>query len=265
MRPIRHGIIVRRVSYCQGTMILAEPPVTLLRGASLFLDFDGTLVGFADQPMAVEVGAELPPLLERLHRSLDARVAILTGRALGDLDQLLPGSPLEAVGGHGAEWRHDAGPAPATERGSPLDEISDEVAALQARWPGVLTETKAHGLALHFRNAPAAEGDAHALAERIAARLGLKVQHGKMVVEVRPAATDKGTALTQLMRQPPYADGTPLFVGDDLTDEAGFAAARDHGGAGLLVGPPRATEARFHLPDVAAVLGWLDRAEQALA
>jgi trehalose 6-phosphate phosphatase len=48
------------------------------------------------------------------------------------------------------------------------------------------------------------------------------------------------------------------MVGDDLTDEAGFRAAEALGGFGVLVGPYRATAARYGLRDVAAVMDWLE-------
>jgi len=245
-------------------MILPAPPMTLLRGASLFLDFDGTLVDFADDPMAVSVSNELLGLLSRLHEELDGRVAILTGRSLGDLDQLLQGLTLDAVGGHGAEWRSGSA-SEVQSSGAAWTQVADEIDCLQQQWPGVLAERKAHGLALHFRQVPEARADCHALARRLAERMDLTVQEGKMVVEVRPASADKGTALAELMRRPPYRLGSPLFIGDDLTDEAGFAAARTQGGAGLLVGPPRATAATYRLGEVSDVLAWLNQAGRALA
>ena len=52
------------------------------------------------------------------------------------------------------------------------------------------------------------------------------------------------------------------MLGDDLTDEDGFRAAEALGGFGVLVGPPRETAARYGLPDVAAVLAWLNAVEE---
>ncbi|MFN3388507.1 MAG: trehalose-phosphatase, partial [Allosphingosinicella sp.] len=66
-----------------------------------------------------------------------------------------------------------------------------------------------------------------------------------------------------MMAEPPFAGARPVFVGDDLTDEHAFAAAADLGGAGILVGPARASAARYRLDDVAAVADWLGRASGA--
>ena len=60
------------------------------------------------------------------------------------------------------------------------------------------------------------------------------------------------------MAEPPFRGAEPVFVGDDLTDESAFAAARELGGYGVLVGPQRETAASFRLNDVASVLGWLE-------
>ncbi|MDB5671002.1 MAG: otsB, partial [Alphaproteobacteria bacterium] len=60
------------------------------------------------------------------------------------------------------------------------------------------------------------------------------------------------------MAEPQFASTRPLFVGDDLTDEDGFAAAASMGGGGILVGQARQTAARWRLDDVRAVIGWLE-------
>src|SRR3546814_13752046 len=67
----------------------------------------------------------------------------------------------------------------------------------------------------------------------------LDVQPGKMVFELRPRGIDKGSALTAFMREAPYAGRVPVMVGDDLTDEAGFIAARHAGGYGIKFGAGR--------------------------
>jgi len=86
------------------------------------------------------------------------------------------------------------------------------------------------------------------------------LQRGKMVAELRPAGADKGDALKALMREPRFMGARPLFVGDDLTDEHAFAAAAELGGAGILVGPPRETAARYRLGSVKNVAEWLGAA-----
>ena len=97
-----------------------------------------------------------------------------------------------------------------------------------------------------------------ALARSWARRTDLVVQPGKRVVELKLPGADKGTALSAFMAERPFRGSTPIILGDDLTDEAGFRAATLLGGFGILVGERRDTAARYGLADVAAVLTWLE-------
>ena len=128
----------------------------------------------------------------------------------------------------------------------------------------MLVERKTLGAGLHYRLAPEHEADALALAEELAAKHGLYLQRGKMMAEVR-ADGDKGRAVASLVTGAAMAGTTPLVFGDDVTDEAGFAAAARLGGSGVLVGLPRDTAAAYALPDVAAVRRWLEQAVERLA
>jgi trehalose 6-phosphate phosphatase len=83
------------------------------------------------------------------------------------------------------------------------------------------------------------------------------IQEGKMMIELRASGHDKGTGIVDLMAHSPFSGTRPIFIGDDLTDEAGFAAAERRGGFGVLVGTERSTAARYRLSDVAAVHDWL--------
>ena len=80
---------------------LNSPPSDLLVGAALFLDFDGTLVELAETPDAIRVPERLAPLLNRLHRILGGRLAIVSGRAIADLERHLPLSGVAYSGSHG--------------------------------------------------------------------------------------------------------------------------------------------------------------------
>ena len=93
----------------------------------------------------------------------------------------------------------------------------------------------------------------------------MSLQLGKMVVELKHPATDKGRALKQFMTFAPFAGSLPIFIGDDLTDEDGFAAAAELGGAGILVGPNRSTQAKYRLEDVGSVRHWLAAASEHLS
>jgi trehalose 6-phosphate phosphatase len=236
------------------------PPLDLLEDAALFLDFDGTLVELADTPDTIEVPAGLAPMLERLRRRLEGRLAIVSGRSLADLERHLPLHGIAFSGSHGLELRLADGTSLPVSVPIGLDDVRARVEAFAAATPGLLVEEKPAGIALHYRKAPGAAEAAADLFERVAAETGLELLRGKMVVELRAPGAHKGAALNRLMREPPFAGARPLFVGDDLTDEDAFEAAAALGGAGILVGQPRPTAAQWRLDGVEAVAAWLEAA-----
>jgi trehalose 6-phosphate phosphatase len=232
----------------------------LLAGASLFLDFDGTLVEIAERPDAVEVGARLRRLVETLGDRLDGRLALVSGRSSGELRALVGSAEFVIAGSHGMEFCHGDGTVEMAGRPEALAVVHAEFARLAGDCEGLLVEDKPLGIALHYRLCPDAAERCLAAASALAEAHGLHLQTGKMMVEVRAGGGDKGSAIRRLMELPAMLGTRPVFMGDDDTDEPGFAAAEALGGAGVLVGPPRASAARYRLPDTPAVLDWLERA-----
>lgn len=237
--------------------VLRAPPADLLDGAALFLDFDGTLVELADTPDTITVPDQLCSLLGRLAERLSGRLAIVSGRAIADLERHLGPLSFPVSGSHGLELRLADGHCPAPAAPPSLDEARGAIRRFAEGHPGLLIEEKPASVALHYRGAPEREETALALAGELAARTGLSLQPGKMVVELRPPGADKGDAVRRLMAEPAFGGKRPVFVGDDLTDEHAFVAAAEMGGAGILVGPPRETAAAWRLDDVASVAAWL--------
>ena len=204
----------------------------LLRGASLFLDFDGTVVEIAPRPTAVRVTSQLTSLLSLLGERLNGRLAILTGRSAANVEQLLGPLTIAVAGHHGLEAPGHFGPDSPVRRADVLDWVVFELRQLERDFPGVLVEDKPFGVALHYRQAPdAAEACRSAVAE-VAERAGLEVQPGKMVFELKPPGADKGSALRAMMSKAPFAGTMPIFIGDDLTDEPAFEAAAGPGRSG---------------------------------
>lgn len=240
--------------------MLPPPPPDLLHGAALFLDFDGTLVEIAERPDAIVVDPALPRLLPALSDVLGGRLAIVSGRAVDEIVHYLaldPATPGIAVAGsHGAERLAADG---TRHRPAPPAAVAATRATLEAGArdiDGVLVEAKPYGVALHYRLAPAAQAACEALAAATARAYGLELQRGKMVYELRLAGIDKGDAVRALLTAM-LAPARPVFVGDDLTDEAGFAAAQALGGTGVLVGARMPSVARCALPGVPDVIAWL--------
>ena len=239
---------------------MMPPPPGLLAGAALFLDFDGTLVELAEAPDAIAVPDTLGPLLAGLAERLEGRLAIVSGRAIADIERYLDCAGLAVSGSHGLELRMADGHLVPPPRPDCLDDVRAEIVRFSETGAGLLVEDKPASVALHFRQAPEREAEVTALAFALAERTGLSVQLGKMVAELRPAGADKGDALRTLMREPPFAGARPVFVGDDLTDEHAFDAAAALGGAGILVGAARESAARYRLNNVDEVAAWLSQA-----
>lgn len=230
------------------------PPPALADTDALFLDVDGTLLPFADHPDKVMPDADLQALLQALHQHLGGALALLSGRPRVQLQQMFAPLRLPMAGLHGAQLQ----PTADTDTAHWLHSLHVRAMQLAHAHPGVLVEHKGQALALHWRNAPSAAPAITAFAQAQLPHLpGVRLQPGNQVVEFINAGHDKGRALLQLMRQPPFRGRRPLCVGDDLTDEHGFRAAARLGGAGVLVGNREPSQARFALPDIGAVHDWL--------
>jgi trehalose 6-phosphate phosphatase len=226
---------------------------------ALFLDVDGCLVDFADAPDAVHVPRRLPSLLAGLAHRLDGAMALVSGRPLAGLDRMFAPLRMPAAGLHGLELRTgDLLLKPAPEVPAALAGTRDEATELALAWPGAIVEDKGPALGLHWRAAPAARDALRALAEAALPRLpGYRLQHGDSVVELRPANGDKGAAIAALLDEAPFRGRVPVFAGDDITDESGFATVNARGGISVLVGAREPSAAHYALRSPTAVRRWL--------
>lgn len=238
------------------------PPLARLAAPTddwvLFLDFDGTLVDLASTPDAISVPGQLPRLLETVARRFGGAVVLVTGRALADLDRHLGGLSLPAAGQHGAEYRFGDGREAPARPAAAMASARKQVQAFAREHPGVLVEDKGAALALHYRASPELGIALGELAASIveASGGGLDMTPGKSVVEIRPAGADKGAAVEFFLRDGLFGGRRPLAVGDDVTDEAAFAAALAARGSAVKVGEGETT-APWRLPAPSAVRRWL--------
>ena len=228
---------------------------------AIFLDVDGTLLEFRERPSDVRADAQLIQLLRVLTRRCHGATALISGRAIVDLDHIMSPDRFPASGMHGFERRNASGAYVHRQQPQPsaLEEIRETLRGLVASHPRLLLEDKGFALAVHFRQAPELEdtvrGTIDALGNLRAE--GLRVQHGHLVVEVTPTGVSKASALVEFMREVPFKGRLPLYIGDDLTDEPAFKWANMVGGWSLAVKPRAATAARFSLSSVAEVRTWL--------
>ena len=240
----------------------AAPPPRLDPHSAVFLDVDGTLIEIAARPELVQVPREVPMLIARVSEEREGALALISGRPLAELDRLFQPWRGAAAGLHGVERRRADGTLHRVHESAAeaaLDRIRPKLATLARSDSRLIFEDKGGTVALHYRAAPEREAEIGAYAEALqrdaATRLRLIV--GKMVVEFQPLHVNKGLAIAAFLGERPFLGRHPVFVGDDTTDEDGFAEIRRRGGVGVRVGPPRATAATHSLPSVAAVLAWL--------
>ena len=226
-----------------------------------FLDIDGTLIDFGESPERTRLAAAHRRLLLGLRRRTGGAVAIVSGRSIADIDRIFRTSQWPAAGQHGAERRDARGRYSRIACTHPaLPRVRASLAAAVARHPGLLLEDKGYSISLHYRRAPRLAAYAHRLVRAQLSLLGASycVQRGKRVVELNPAGRDKGAAVLAFMAERPFRGRTPVFVGDDVTDEFGFETVNALGGVSVKVGSG-ATVAGMRVRDVRSVWDWLAR------
>lgn len=224
-----------------------------------FLDVDGTLLELAASPTEVRVDASLLALLDAVMRACGGALALISGRTIAEIDGLFAPLRLPMAGQHGLERRDARGTV--HRNGSQESEVPRMIALARA-WTasrkGLLVEDKGGTFAVHYRSAPGYAEEVLAFMRVLAQRGagGYRLQPGKMVVELTPEGHDKASAIAAFMGEPPFAGRTPVFVGDDATDERAFPFIEESGGIAIKVGDGE-TSARWRLSDVAAVHEWI--------
>ena len=204
---------------------------------ALFLDIDGTLIDIAPQPDAVVVPEALIPTLEAASAWLGDALAVVSGRPLSAIDRLLGPLRLPCASEHGAVVRlHDGTLLSGNKVYSVPAHWRERIRSVTGGWPGIIVGDKTYSVAIHYRQAPERERDVRELANRLVAEdPGFEVLPASMAYEIRHRSFNKAEAVNRLMAYPPFAGRIPVFVGDDVTDEDGFRAARAMGGLGLHV------------------------------
>jgi trehalose 6-phosphate phosphatase len=229
------------------------------RNLALFLDVDGTMLDIAPVPEAVKVPAGLSAALAALYQSLGGALAIVSGRPIKQIDQLFKPLVLPASGEHGFEIRRIPGqPVERLQQSAALNLLRPSIRELAKRMPGVIPEYKSGTIALHFRQVPAMAAPLLRSIEKMIGAYSeeFAIQPGKMVYEIKSRGVDKGRAIAQLMMAPPFESRIPVFVGDDVTDEHGFAAVRELNGRAIHVGAAHGS-ADAILPSPSHVRAWL--------
>lgn len=234
---------------------------------ALFLDVDGTLLPIAPTPTSVRVTNELRELLVALGEKFAGALALVSGRSIADLDGLFAPLKLHVAGIHGSERRRADG----TIFRADVDTDKLQLARERLeRWsrerPGILIEDKGAALAIHYRQAPELQDEVMQQAAALIDELqpAFRLQLGKCVCELRPAASSKAVAIESYLAESPFQSRIPIFVGDDVTDEEAFEWMNEQGGVSIKVGSGE-TAATYRLDDVDAVHRFLRELPGSLA
>lgn len=225
----------------KGAVPVPKAILAQLDRCALLFDIDGTLIDLAETPDAVVVPPDLLYSLETLLKRTGGALALVSGRAIDNIDLIMSPAKFPAVGGHGAEMRLSVSAADARDLRVPLmdEHLKRRFKAIADLDPGILLEDKGYSLALHYRLAPHMERKIHDFVGKLRAELlaaPIEILGGKFVVEIKAEGISKATAVRELMTKPPFAGRHPIFLGDDITDETVFGIMPDLNGLAYSVG-----------------------------
>lgn len=237
------------------------------RDWALFFDVDGTLLDFVADPATARAPVTLQRTLAKLSDALDGALAIISGRSISDLDRIFAPLCLSLAGQHGAEARRDDDDvlvfAPSSEA---LQAILAPIQTYARSEPALRIENKGLSVAIHYRGAEHLRDKLLALIEEAMARhrTDYELLFSHLAFDIRPRGWHKGRAVEWFMEAPPFAGRRPVFIGDDRTDEDGFAAVLARGGHAIKVGARGDTVAQWNLSGPSELRSWLERSLLAL-
>ena len=220
-------------------------------------DYDGTLAPFVDDPTRAVPAPGAVAALERLAALPRTTVALLSGRNRAALAQVSGAdTPVVLVGSHGSEWEGGFDTPLDDDEVALLARVGSDLEEIVSRTPGAHVESKPTAAVLHVRPVEDPDLRARAMSEAMAgpaALDGVFVTEGKNVVEIAVREASKGAAIERLVEQ--TGAQVAVFIGDDVTDERGFARLRSQD-VGVKVGDGR-TLADYRVPGIPALVGLL--------
>lgn len=229
----------------------------------LFVDYDGTLAEFAPTPDQVEPKSEVIELLRCWASISRAQVVVISGRSLQQVQNLIPIPGIVLAGTYGVELQLPTGEV--VQRVA-YDSVRPSVEDLKARWqtlinhqPSFFIEDKGWAVAIHARDAEAAEADrvlaqARAMTAALALSKDYRVFDERRFFEIAPALAHKGRTVSYLLDRFARPDVLPLYLGDDAKDEEAFEVIKARHGLAILVAHephPTCADARLHAPQAA--------------
>ncbi len=200
------------------------------QGYCLFLDIDGTLADFTLNPRDSVIPTSTLTLLQKI-QTHGVKIAAVTGRSLAEARQMLSPLTLPIAATHGLEIAFDDSDDTNVVSVDIVELTVIKKAIIQSciSFDDFTVEDKPYSVALHFRQNPFLADTAYAIMAAILKdHTNWTLKSGKYVWEVVPKGVNKGTAILTLLKNMQSGDNIcPIFIGDDITDEAGFIAVQD--------------------------------------
>ena len=237
---------------------MQTPALDFNQPIALFLDVDGTLLEFCNNPDDVYSGVELNLILKSLSSLLKGALALVTGRRVLEIDRIFHPLQLPVGGQHGLEHRDAEGNFKLVKSLKFPENIRSQIQCFGEIYPECAIEDKSLTMAIHYRRAPKLEEKVLKFVNKLIE--GEKHFHaisGNMVIEIKPLGVDKGQSIALFMENEPFVDKLPIFIGDDVTDEDGFRYINANNGISIKVGTRTSSLARYNLDNVNAVHDWL--------
>lgn len=239
----------------------------------LLTDFDGTLAPIVERPEDAVLSEGIKAVLRALAKNQRYTVGVISGRALTDLVDRVGVGGIIYAGNHGLEIRGRGLSfiEPVAERMKAIFRVLHHALSIALHGiEGVFVEDKGLTLSVHYRMARDREAErVREIVDRVTGPLHeggrVRLTTGKKVVEVRPpVAWDKGKAIEWLLTRRVAGRSTagtwPIFLGDDVTDEDGFAVVNKRRGLSVFVGHAMAeSRAPYYLSSPAEVGDFISR------
>lgn len=244
-------------SYISPKMILNDCNLNMdSNQVVLFLDIDGTISEFHPDPDKSIIQPEIINILENLQQYI--QLILVTGRSILQAQKLIHPLQWNIAGSHGLELIYQADLKTLISLNKPqLQALKQYIQEQAVQIPDLRIEVKDYSVALHFREHPQLEDRVHAFAlECLNQFSDFELKAGKYVFELVPKGANKGSAIQQIIQQYHLTDHYPMFIGDDLTDEAGFKVINALHGCSIKVGLGQ-TLARYRLENVSQVQAFL--------
>ena len=266
---ISHFHIITYHSVTSPSQLLANNLAKVVQGVSgllLLLDIDGTLSEFHPDPQQSFISNDNLAILAQLQNHIP--IWLVTGRSVADARRLTAPLKLPVIGSHGLQCDTLINSYSLVDIDlAQLQQIIQSVINATGNHPNWRIEQKPFGVALHFREHPELADKALTIMQAIGHDFNdWQLKAGKYVYELLPQGVDKGSAINHVLKHyHPHCH--PIFIGDDVTDEAGFIAVQSYGdtsnkkgsdikGIGVKVGC-EPTHAHYYVSDVSAVTALL--------